>query len=138
MIVGTGIDIIEVERIKRACQRVGFLQRVYTDREREYFQTRGNNPQTIAGNFAIKEAVMKALGTGFGKVGWQDIEALRKEAGKPYVILHGRAASYLSKIGGVRVWVSISHIKELAVAQAIIEGEEYNHGCCNPVGDAKD
>jgi len=121
MIVGVGIDIIEVERVKKACCNLRFLQRVFTEEELKHFERCGNNPQTIAGNFAAKEAVMKAMGTGFN-VGWKNIEILRWSNGKPYVNLYNRAAHQLSCIGGKKVWISISHIKELAIAQAIIEG----------------
>jgi phosphopantetheine--protein transferase-like protein len=120
VIVGIGIDIIEVERIKKACNSLRFLERVFTEEERKYFEKCGNNPQTIAGNFAAKEAVMKALGTGFN-VGWKNIEILHSSNGKPYVNLYDRAAYSLSCIGGKKVWVSISHIRGLAIAQVIIE-----------------
>ncbi|MBM7582542.1 holo-[acyl-carrier-protein] synthase [Caldicoprobacter guelmensis] len=132
MIVGVGIDIIEVKRIKRACCSLRFLQRVFTEEEQKYFEKCGNNPQTISGNFAAKEAVMKALGTGFD-VGWKNIEILHCPNGKPYVNLYDRAAYRLSCIGGKKVWVSISHIRGLAVAQAIIEGEDEAYVCCNSV-----
>lgn len=135
VIVGTGIDIIEVERIKNACGKTRFLERVFTEREREYFKSRRNNLYTIAGSFAAKEAVMKAMGTGLGGVGWKDIEVLHGTDGRPYVQLHGRAAHRLSSLGGKRIWISISHIKELAVAQAVIETEEDEHGCRNPIRD---
>lgn len=132
MIVGIGIDIIEVERIKKACCSLCFLQRVFTEEERKYFEKCGNNPQTIAGNFAAKEAVMKALGTGFN-VGWKNIEILHCPNGKPYVNLYDRAAYRLSCIRGKKVWVSISHIRGLAVAQAIIEGEDEEYVRCNSI-----
>ncbi|NLX69464.1 MAG: holo-ACP synthase [Clostridiales bacterium] len=122
VIVGTGIDIIEVERIRKACINPRFPKKVFTDREWEHIESRGKNMQTVAGNFAAKEAVAKALGTGFGKVGWKDIQIFRKPDGRPYVELSGQALFYMSKLGGKRVWISISHIKELAVAQAVIEG----------------
>jgi len=138
VIVGTGIDIIEVERVKNACGNLRFFQKVFTEREREYFINHRNNAQTVAGSFAAKEAVMKALGMGFGVIGWKDIEVLRYPNGKPYVVLHDRAAYELSKLGGSRIWVSISHIKGLAVAQVIIEAKEGDHGCCDSIRDEKD
>ena len=138
MIVGTGIDIIEVERIKNACRKTRFLERTFTEKEREYFKSRRNNPYTIAGSFAAKEAIAKALGTGLGSVGWKDIEVLRGPDGRPYVQLHGRAMDRLSSLGGKKIWISISHIKELAVAQAVIEAEEDEYGCRNPIADEED
>jgi len=138
MIVGIGIDIIEVERIKSACRKTRFLERIFTERERDYFESRRNNPCTIAGNFAAKEAIAKALGTGFGGMGWKDIEVLREPDGRPYVLLHGKARERLSSLGGRRVWISISHIKNLAVAQAVIEAEEDEYGCRNSIADEED
>lgn len=121
MIVGIGIDIIEIERIGKACCNPRFLNRVFTEKERKYFEMRGNNPRTMAGIFAAKEAVMKAMGTGI-KVGWQNIEVFHGPDGEPHIKLYDRAACRLSSMGGKKVWVSISHVRELAVAQAIIEG----------------
>jgi len=122
LIIGTGIDIIEVERIAGAYRKERFAQRVFTPRERQFFLERGDNPQTIAGSFAAKEAVSKALGTGFGKIGWREVEILRNEKGAPYAVLHGKALEEMRRIGGDRVWISISHDRKFAVAQAIIEG----------------
>lgn len=124
MIIGIGIDIIEIKRICRACDNPRFMQKIFTASELEYFKSRKNNPQTTAGSFAAKEAVSKALGTGFGEFGWKEIEILRKNEGSPYVNLYSRAAEHLEKIGGKRIHISISHSREYAVAQALIESEE--------------
>lgn len=121
MILGIGIDVIEVKRIAKAIKNVHFLERVYTSGELEFFQSRRGNPLPIAGNFAAKEAVAKALGTGFGTVKWTDIEVLRNAEGAPYVLLYGKAAEIFKHMGGSKIWISISHSKEYAVAQAIIE-----------------
>jgi len=121
MILGTGIDIIEVERIESATKKNAFIERIFTTAEQDYFEKTNYNPQTVAGAFAAKEAVAKALGVGFGYVKWKDVEILHDENGKPYVILHDGAYERMNDLAGKRVHVSISHIKQLAVAQAILE-----------------
>lgn len=121
MIIGTGIDIIEVERVAEAMKRKGFAERVFSVRELDFLKSRNMNSQTTAGGFAAKEAVSKALGTGFGLVSLREIEILHDEAGKPFVELCGGALAHMAKIGGKRLHVSISHVASTAVAQAIIE-----------------
>ena len=116
MITGIGIDIIETDRIRKACQKPRFLERVFTVKERELFIKHGNSPLMIAGNFAAKEAISKALGTGIGKIGWQEIEILRDHNGKPYVELHNRAFECLESMPANYVWVSITHLRSLAAA----------------------
>jgi phosphopantetheine--protein transferase-like protein len=100
------------------------MERVFTVKERELFASNGNPPQMIAGSFAAKEAVSKALGTGIGKISWREIEILRDCDGKPYVEMHGRAQDFLSSMPANKVWVSITHLRSLAAAQAIIENQE--------------
>lgn len=124
MITGIGIDIIETDRIRKACQKPRFLEKVFTVKERELFATQGNPTQMIAGGFAAKEAVSKALGTGIGEIGWREIEILRDCKGKPYAELHGRAFECLERMPANKVWVSITHLRSLAAAQAIIENQE--------------
>jgi len=122
MIVGIGTDIIEVERIRKACERPRFLSRVFTERELAFFQSRKENYQVLAGNFAAKEAVVKAMGTGFRGFAWKDVEILRDELGKPHVVLHRQALKTVRAMDGKRIHVSISHTQCYAVAQAILEG----------------
>ena len=88
MIVGIGTDLIEIERIKKACEKEAFLVRVYTEEER---RQAGGKVSRLAGDFAVKEAVSKVFGTGFRGFGLLDIEVLRDELGKPWVRLHGGA-----------------------------------------------
>lgn len=121
MVVGTGIDIIEVERIRRAAEKRSFLERVFTEEECEYYEQRNCCPETLAGTFAAKEATAKALAAGFNGINWRDIEILRDEAGKPYVRLWNAAVQRMQSLGGSAIHVSISHIKTLAIAQAILE-----------------
>ncbi len=87
MVVGTGIDIIEVERIRRAAAQQTFLERIFTENERAYYEQHGSDAQTLAGTFAAKEATAKALAAGFNGISWRDIEILHDESGKPYVKL---------------------------------------------------
>ncbi|HET9000734.1 MAG TPA: holo-ACP synthase [bacterium] len=123
MIRGLGIDIIEVDRIRRAIARWGeaFLCRVFTPDERARGGASRGAAERLAGRFAAKEAVMKALGLGRPGVGWQEIEITVDPFGKPGVRLTGRAATVAEHLG-VRAWhVSISHTRLLAVAEALAE-----------------
>lgn len=121
MVVGTGIDIIEVERIGEAASHRAFFDRIFTRDEQAYFQRYNHDLQTIAGTFAAKEATAKALAAGFNGIRWKDIEILRDESGKPFVKLRDAAQKRMQELGGSVVHLSISHIKTLAVAQAILE-----------------
>lgn len=118
MIIGIGNDILEMERVKKACQRDAFLIRCFTDREREMA---GGKESFFAGNFCVKESVAKALGTGF--VGFEpvDIEVLRDKMGKPYVILHNYAKVTADALGVTSIHVSISNIKDMVSAVAVLE-----------------
>jgi holo-[acyl-carrier protein] synthase len=114
MIIGTGVDITEVRRMQKAVEKWGeaFLSRVFTKEELKNASTRGSLYQHLAGRFAAKEAVFKALGD--PKLNWQDVQILNDKQGKPYCrILNGRA-------GNLDVHVSISHVKTYATASAII------------------
>lgn len=122
MILGIGLDIIETARVEKALQNPVFLKKVYTEGEQEYLAKRKGNAQSAAGIFAAKEAVSKALGTGFGPISFQEVEIVWDENGKPSVKLTGRALMKLQEMGGKQVLVSITHIKDLAAAQAVIDG----------------
>jgi holo-[acyl-carrier protein] synthase len=122
MIIGIGVDIIETERIVESLAKEGFLKRVYTGEEIALLQKRKMNPQTAAGNFAAKEAVMKAFGMGMDKIAWTDIEVLREENGAPYVRLHGSALEAFESMNAKSIRVSISNLKSMALAQAVLEG----------------
>lgn len=122
MILGTGIDVIEVERVQKAAAKEGFLRRVFTGAERAYFEQKDGSPEAMAGTFAAKEAVSKALGTGLAQGVWfQDIEIVRQADGLPFARLFGGARARMESLGASRVHISISHIKAIAVAQAVIE-----------------
>lgn len=122
MILRTGVDLIEVARVRSAIQRHGqqFLQRIYTPRE---LTEVGDNESSLAARFAAKEAVSKALGTGIGEVTFQDIEILRGASGEPVLHLHCAAAS-LSAALGLETWsVSLSHTQEHAIAMVVAIGQ---------------
>lgn len=122
MILGVGTDIVEINRIKEAIEKNSlFLQKVYTHNEIEYLKSRNLRPEYAAGRFAAKEAVSKALGTGFMQFSIRDIEIDRNVKGKPIVILKGKAKQIASKFGNYRIHLTISHSKENAIAYAILE-----------------
>ena len=121
MIIGVGIDLLELDRVKKLAEREAFLKKCYTDAERERFR---GFPAALAGNFAVKEAVSKALGTGFAGVAPADIECLRDEKGRPYVNLLGRASERAAELGVTSVHVSISDTDDLVTAIAVAEKTE--------------
>lgn len=120
MIYGIGIDIIEINRIEKVVSRQPlFLSKNFTSEELEYFTRKKNNYESIAGYFAAKEAVSKALGTGFNIFRLKDIEILKDELNRPYVVLHERGKEFAEEKGIKEISLSISHSKEYAVANAI-------------------
>ncbi|MBC8290449.1 MAG: holo-ACP synthase [Planctomycetes bacterium] len=129
LIVGLGTDIVEIVRIGEMIDRHGeaFLNRIYTQEEIRYCQKRKHCNEAFAGRWAAKEAVMKALGTGFIRgIGWQDIEILAEQSGKPYVNIRGGAGEFAKKIGVDRVLITISHCRAYATATAIGVGSEFS------------
>ena len=126
MIVSIGIDIVEVERIERAIDRHGprFKERLFTPAEIDYCEKRGARFILFAGRFVVKEAALKALGTGWGEgVAWREVEILPSGAGAPQLLLHGIALERFRALGATRAHVSISHTQAHAVAQVIFESE---------------
>ena len=121
-----GVDIIEWERIATALQRWGgkFLSRIYTTGEQNF--SKGRIPQ-LAGRFAAKEAVMKALGTGNRGVAWREIEVVRELGRAPKIQLHGRAVEVAERQGIRTLVLSISHSRDYAVAMVIGEANENRH-----------
>jgi holo-[acyl-carrier protein] synthase len=125
LIVGLGLDIAEVGRVKAAIERHGevFLRRIYTPREREYCERFKNKFERYAGRFAAKEAAMKALGTGWSRgVRWVDVEVVREKGGRPTMALSGEAERVAERLGVKRIALSITHTGEQALAQVIFEG----------------
>ena len=124
MIVGTGIDIAEVPRIREAIERHGqrFLNRIFTEGEIQYCESKANRVERYAARFAAKEAGMKAIGTGWNHgVRWRDIEVARKPGGRPTLLLHGKAAEFANKLGAINIALSITHTADQAMAQVILE-----------------
>src|SRR5271166_957519 len=127
MIVGTGIDIAEVDRVAASIERFGtrFLERVFTAAEIRYCESKANKAERYAGRFAAKEAAMKAIGTGWSHgVTWQDAEVTRLPSGRPTVAFHGKAAEFFGKLGAAHAHLSITHTEQLAMAQVILESDE--------------
>lgn len=121
MIIGIGIDIIEIHRIEKIMVRTSsFVEKSFTNNEIEYFKSKGLKGNVIAGNFAAKEAISKALGTGFRGFGLKDIEVIRDDLGKPVVNLSDKIYKLLD-IKEFNMHVSISHSKENAIAYAVME-----------------
>lgn len=129
MVVGVGVDLVEVPRIRRALEhpKIGarFRDRVYTPGEIHYCEgKRRGRYESYAGRFAAKEAVMKALGVGWGsKVSWKDIEVLPVPGGKPEARLRNKACVLAQGLGVRRLAVSITHTEQYAIAYAIAQEE---------------
>jgi holo-[acyl-carrier protein] synthase len=125
MIVGIGVDIIEVERIRSALERHGdrFVRRLFTDEEAAYCRRAARPAERFAARFAAKEAALKALG-----VGWQagtrllDVTVANDEMGAPSLTLHGRSAQIAAELGVTRIHLSLSHQPHFAIAQVVLEG----------------
>jgi holo-[acyl-carrier protein] synthase len=124
-IIGIGLDATDIPRISSALERYGdrFLRRVFTEDEIAYCLRRRSSAPHFAGRFAVKEAAMKALGTGHSLgVAWRDVEVIRR-GGPPQLQLHGGAARRFASIGGRTSFVTITHSDALALAQVILMGE---------------
>jgi len=116
----TGVDIIEISRVRAVLERYNdrFQRRIFTAREIAYCKGRAPN---LAARFAAKEATMKALGTGVRGVGWKDIEVVRQPSGAPSIQLYGRAEARAKRLGVAEIDLSISHSKEYAVAFVVTQ-----------------
>jgi holo-[acyl-carrier protein] synthase len=124
MIVGTGVDLAEVPRIRASIERFGarFIERIYTPAEIAYVERKANRWERYAARFAAKEAGMKAIGTGWRHgVRWQDFEVANLPTGKPTLRLHGVAARVAAKLGVRNISLSLTHTAELGMAHVILE-----------------
>lgn len=125
MVVGVGVDIVEIPRMARALDRheAAFFRRVFTPGEQRDCRSEKGRSAHFAARFAGKEAVMKALGCGWGPIGWQDVEIRRAPSGQPLVTLHGAAARLASERAIATVHISLSHERNYAVAYAVAVAE---------------
>ena len=126
MILGIGIDIIEIGRIRDSHERLGdrFIERILLPAEIDYCLNHKDPAPSLAARFAAKEAISKAFGTGISaELGWLDMEVARRDTGAPYVILHGKGKELLEARGGSNVHLSLSHTAHQATAMAILEGQ---------------
>ena len=124
MIVGLGVDMEEVSRIREVISRHGriFLDRVFTAGEVAYCARHRDPAERYAARFAAKEAMMKALGTGWSKgVRWRDIEVMRQPGGRPTILLHGAAREHAERMGARHINLSLTHSGNFALAEVILE-----------------
>ena len=124
MIVGSGIDLVEIGRIQQSVERYGkrFLDRVYTAAEQAYCLRKRKSAESLAARFAAKEAGAKALGTGISRgVNWLEIEVIREPGGRPSLRFHGRAAEIAERMGVAHTALSITHTADLSMASVVLE-----------------
>lgn len=125
MIIGTGIDLIKNQRIKKLINKYDnhFLNKIYTEEEIKYCQSKKKAFVSFAARFAAKEALLKALGTGLRNNSWHDIEVINNKLGKPKIKLSGKTKKQAGALKVKSIFLSISHEKEYSVAQIILEGD---------------
>jgi holo-[acyl-carrier protein] synthase len=124
MIVGSGIDMVEIGRIQQSMDRYGqrFLDRVYTAAEQAYCLRKRKAAESFAARFAAKEAGAKALGTGISHgVNWLEIEVVREPSGRPTLRFNGRAAEFAARLNATRAALSITHTATLAMSSGVLE-----------------
>jgi len=125
MIVGIGTDIIEVARVERLlAKQKRFQKRIFTEIEIAYCESKKNRAQNYAARFAAKEAFLKAIGTGWRSgVAFKEIEVVNNERGKPEIFLSGTAKKFADNLGITNIQVSLSHLKDIAIAVVTVEKE---------------
>lgn len=128
MIIGCGIDLVSIKRIENIVKRwgVNFTCRIFTPLEQEYCEEKGDKYQSYAGKFAAKEAFLKALGLGLRGVNWKEIEVNNNELGQPIINAYGKLKNIASEKGVSKYFLTISHTKEYAIAEVILEGPPDN------------
>ncbi len=135
MILGIGVDLVEIARIKQAIERQGghFLRRVFTEREIAYCSKMRVPGPHYAARFAAKEAVAKAFGTGIGhRMAFVEIEVCHLETSAPFIQLHGNAETFARERGARKIHISLSHTASCAAAQVVIEGSDHGVGVAPP------
>jgi holo-[acyl-carrier protein] synthase len=126
LILGIGIDLLETARMRRALERSGerFVTRVFTPEEAAYCRLQRRPEQRFAARFAAKEALLKALGTGWSQgIGWKEVEVVRASGHPPEICLAGRAAAIASRRGVTRIHLSLTHLEAMAAAMVVLEGD---------------
>jgi holo-[acyl-carrier protein] synthase len=124
MIIGSGIDLVEIVRIQQSIDRYGerFLDRIFTGAEQAFCLRKRKSAESFAARFAAKEAAAKALGTGINHgVSWLEIEVVRERGARPTIQFHGRAAEVAARLGAARAALSITHTADLAMASVLLE-----------------
>lgn len=121
MIIETGVDAVEISRVAKSLERPGFLERFFSEEEREYFQGRGMAPQTVAGHFAAKEAFSKVMGTGLSGFELREAAVVHDDRRKPFLSLTGKAAELGA---GWSFSLSITHTETMAIAFVVAWKEE--------------
>jgi holo-[acyl-carrier protein] synthase len=124
MILGSGIDLVEIARIQQSIERFGprFLSRVFSAAEQAYCLRKRNAAESLAARFAAKEAGAKALGTGISRgVNWLEIEVIREPGGRPSIRFHGRALEIAEQMGVAHIALSLTHTGSLAMASVVLE-----------------
>ena len=125
MIIGLGIDLVEIEKISASLESETYLHKVFTDAEIEECRSMANAAERFAGKFAAKEACMKAVGSGIRQGAWfTQIEILNEESGKPYIRLSGEMEKIVNGLGNVSIHISVTHTKHSAAAVVIVETPE--------------
>ncbi len=125
-ILGIGLDLVKIDRIRAIAERwpSKFLDRLYTEAERRYCLARPSPYASLAGRFAAKEAVLKALGTGWADgISWRDIQVLNDRAGRPRATVSGRVRTLMKRAGVTDIHVSLSHDTDYAVAEVVLTKE---------------
>ncbi len=122
MIIGIGVDIIEISRFESKLDDLKFLERIFTEHEVDFSEKTKRKAEIYAGTFSSKEAVSKALGTGVRGFSFKDIEIIRDELGKPQVVLHRKAKALAEELGVKKIFLSISHTDNNCTAFCVLEG----------------
>lgn len=124
MIIGIGMDVVEIDRFARALERHSRRARTrfFTKAEREYCDIHPNSIPSYSVRFAAKEAFAKALGSGIAQgIMWTDVEVIRADSGQPAIVLHNRAKALFEERGGKKIWVTLTHSRNIASAVVVIE-----------------
>jgi len=129
MIIGIGVDIVQIERVRKLVTSYpDFIAQIFTANEIEVCQAKADSASSFAARFAAKEAMMKALGTGWNeKVNWLDIEVINEAQGKPRLKISGTTLKLMNEMGVLQIHLSLSHERDYALAFVVLEGEKLDN-----------